>query len=129
MSSINTITLSGNLTRDPELKEVGESHVCNFSIAVNDYVKKENVTYFFDCAVWGHTAKYLANYGAKGRRVMVQGKLQKRSYENDEGQTIWRTDILVRELDLPKGDIAPPSGDGADGVLQLQAVGDDKLPF
>lgn len=77
----------GNLTRDPELKTVGEHKVCSFSVAVNTGERKEDGTYdtnYFNCSAWGATAEYLMNKLQKGTQVDVVGDLKLRAYTSEK---------------------------------------------
>ena len=83
---LNRVILIGRLTRDPELKYTPNgTAVTRFSVAVNRKYKREE-TDFIDVVVWGQPAEFVANYGGKGRLVMVEGRLQVRAYETQDGQ-------------------------------------------
>ena len=90
MSNLNVVAISGNLTRDPELKEVGETHVCSLRVAVNgrakingEWTEKPN---YFDVTVWGNSAKSAAEHLSKGRAVGITGRLDWREWETDDGK-------------------------------------------
>lgn len=92
MASLNKVLLIGNLTRDPELRYIPSgTAVANFGLAVNrayttqDGEKKEEVC-FVDIDVWGKTAENCANYLKKGRLVFIEGTLQFRTWETEDGQ-------------------------------------------
>ena len=73
------VTIDGNLTRDPELRQVGASNVCNYTVAVNTDTKKEDGSYeanFYDCSTWGNSGEYIFNKIQKGTEVTVTGELQ-----------------------------------------------------
>lgn len=86
--NLNTISIAGHLTRDPELKDIGGQQVCKFSVAVNesfkgkDGTKKERPTYF-DVDAWGGQAAPCAQYLKTGSGVYVEGKMDCRDYEKD----------------------------------------------
>jgi len=95
---LNKIILIGRLTRDPELKYSGQgTAVANFTLAVNRKFKKEE-TDFVPCVVWRQSAEFAANYGSKGRLTMVDGRLQVRSYENQEGKKVYVTEVVVDDI-------------------------------
>jgi len=77
---MNRIILLGNLTRDPELKIVGTSNVCNFGIAVNRQVRSQagtrQETTFIDIEAWGKTAENIAKYFNKGKPILIEGRLK-----------------------------------------------------
>lgn len=84
MSALNTVALTGRVTRDPEIKytPTGKA-VASFSIACDRYTKNEAGEYdtdFFNVTAWGKTAEYLSNYIKKGRLVGLSGRLQQRSW-------------------------------------------------
>lgn len=92
MIGLNRVFLMGNLTRDPELRYIPSgSAVANFGIAVSrayttqDGEKKEEVC-FIDVEVWGKTAENCASYLTKGRPVFIEGRLQYRTWETEDGQ-------------------------------------------
>jgi single-strand DNA-binding protein len=90
-SSINSVTLVGNLTKDPELRHLPSgTPVCELRLAVNDRVKREgewtDVAYFFDVKCWGRQGEAVAEHMRKGRQVGVQGRLTWREWESEGGK-------------------------------------------
>ena len=103
MSDINVVVLTGRLTADPELAQVGENSVANFAIAVHDFKGGEEYTNFFDLSAWGKLAETVNTYLTKGRWVTIRGKLRHETWEN-EGQKRSRIRVLVQDLQmLPVG--------------------------
>lgn len=102
--AINTCTLCGNLTRDPEHKHVGEFEVIEFSIAVNERRKKGDSwvddPQFVDCELWGQRAHTLGQYLKKGMKVTVNGALRYHAWEKD-GQKRSRITVNVKDIELP----------------------------
>ena len=104
---LNTVSIMGNLTKDPEIRQVpsGKS-VCNLSIANNRVFTKngekvEEVSYF-DVDVWGITAENCSKYLAKGNGVIVEGRLRQDRWEKD-GKTQSRVKITANAVHfLPK---------------------------
>jgi single-strand DNA-binding protein len=88
------VMILGNVTKDPESRQVGENEVCKFSVAVNGY--KDSVE-FFDCEWWNPNGALA--YVAKGTPVFCQGEIQTQSWEKD-GQTRSRKVLKVRTLQL-----------------------------
>jgi len=87
----NTVTLVGNLTRDPELRYTPSgAAVAKFGIAVNRYFTKngerEERTDFFNVNAWRQLAEHVAESLAQGTRVIVTGRIQSRSWETEDGQ-------------------------------------------
>ncbi|MCK8824549.1 single-stranded DNA-binding protein [Fuchsiella alkaliacetigena] len=106
---LNKIILIGRLTQDPELRYTPNGNaVANFSLAVErNYTNKqgERDVDFIDIVVWRKQAETCANHLGKGRLVAVEGRLQIRSYETDEGQRRRVAEVVannVKFLDWPK---------------------------
>lgn len=102
--SVNQVILMGNLTRDPELRQTpnGQS-VCSFSLALNRAYKDKNsdewkeLTDYVDIVAWGSLAERVSQYLSKGRRCLVQGRLQSSSWEQDGKK---RTKVEVNAQDV-----------------------------
>lgn len=82
---MNTVTIVGRLGRDPELKNVGESQVVNFTLAEDYRVKGEKATNWHSCSLWGKSAAALANNLKKGDVVGVAGSIEQRKYTAKDG--------------------------------------------
>ena len=85
---MNLLVLTGNLTKDAEIKYVGEKAVLNFSIAVNEGFGDRATTMFVNCVLWGN--EKIAEYLKKGTKVALKGKLQITSKDN-----VYYTKMLV----------------------------------
>ena len=101
--SLNQVTLMGNLTRDPELRSTpnGQS-VCSFSLALNRSYKDasgawQEATDYIDVVAWGPLGERVSQYLSKGRRCLVQGRLQSRSWEQ-EGQKRSKVEVLASDV-------------------------------
>ena len=92
---INTTTLVGRITRDPELRKTGSGKsVLNFTLAVNRPFAKDE-TDFINCVTWERSADFVAQYITKGALLGVVGRIQTGSYEDKEtGKTIYTTDVV-----------------------------------
>lgn len=96
---MNQVTLLGRLTRDPELKYTPSGKAfCRFSIAINREFNREE-TDFINCVAWDKRAETIAEYLRKGRRILVQGRIQTGSYDKD-GQKVYTTDIIVDKFEF-----------------------------
>ena len=127
---MNKVVLTGNLTRDPELKYLDSGKaVCNFTLAVKDRFNKDK-TDFIDCTAWNKTAEISGEYLKKGNKVAVAGSLSTRSYENKDGQKVKLTFINVDEVELPPKGSSQPSRpkDDWEGLGREVQNGDD-IPF
>jgi single-strand DNA-binding protein len=126
--SLNQVTLMGNLTRDPELRQTptGQS-VTSFSLALNRSYKDaggewQEATDYIDVVCWGPLAERVAQYLSKGRRCLVQGRLQSRSWEQD-GQKRSKVEVLANDvtfLDSRGG------GDDNEGGSPASSASEDK---
>ena len=104
----NKVVLMGNLTRDPELKSIPSGQqVTSFSLAVNrtwnnaNGEKQEAVDYI-DCNVWGKPAEIINQYMSKGSAILVSGRLQQRSWEQD-GQKRSKIEVVVEDFNFVGG--------------------------
>jgi single-strand DNA-binding protein len=105
----------GNLTRDPELRQTpGGQSVCSFSLALNRSYKDaagewQEATDYIDIVAWGPLGERVAQYLGKGRRCLVQGRLQSRSWEQ-EGQKRSKVEVLANDVTFLDG-----RGEGGEG--------------
>lgn len=101
---INNVVLNGRLTRDPELRYTPSGvAVATFTVAVDRAFKNQNgerEADFINCVIWRKAAENFANFTHKGSRVGVQGRLQTRSYENQQGQRVYVTEVVCENFDL-----------------------------
>ena len=104
-SSINTVALTGNLSRNPELKKAGETDVAEFGLAVNRRVKKgdewEDAVSFVECVVFSGLAKVVAEYCKQGNRVSLSGELRQDRWENEAGEKRSKVYVVARDLVIP----------------------------
>ena len=99
---MNTVQLIGRLTRDPETRYSGDTQIANFSIAIDRPPRKDGTKEadFPRCVAFGKTAEILEKYARKGARVGVSGHLQTGSYENQNGERVYTTDVIVDRVDI-----------------------------
>lgn len=94
---INRSVLIGRLVRDPELRSTSSGKsVCSFTLAVNRRAQQEGQTDadFINCVAWNKTADNVATYMHKGSLIGVEGRIQTRSYDNQQGQRVYVTEIM-----------------------------------
>ena len=103
--NINTITVSGNVTRDPELRFTPSGQgVASFSIAVNRSWQNrqtqewEEQTSFFDVKCWAQLGQNVSDSLSKGSRVVVSGRLEQRSWETDNGEKRYAFEIVADDV-------------------------------
>lgn len=103
--SINHVTISGNLTRDPELRQTQSGNsVLGFGVAVNDRRQNaqgewEDYPNYIDCTMFGKRAESVSRYLAKGSKVAIEGRLRYTSWEKD-GQRRSKIEVVVDELEF-----------------------------
>lgn len=110
MRGFSKAIITGNLTRDPELRSTPNgSSVCSFTVAVNRVYRdasgeqKEDVS-FIDCSAWGKLAEMISQYAKKGTGVLVSGRLDQRSWEDkNTGQKRSRVEIVVEDFNFTGG--------------------------
>ena len=113
---LNRAIMMGRLTHDPELKTTqAGTQFCRFSIACDRDFKNtsgEKETDFFDCVAWRKTAEFVSRYFAKGRMIIVEGRMQNRSWTDKEGNKRRSTEIIVDAAHFgdpsPRGKMASP---------------------
>ena len=105
--SINRVVISGNLTRDPELRATGSGMaVLQMGIAVNDRRKNqqsgewEDVPNFFDVVVFGQRGESLSRFLSKGSKVAIEGKLRWRSWETPDGDKRSKVEIIADDIEF-----------------------------
>jgi single-strand DNA-binding protein len=118
MVSFNRVVLAGNLTRDPELRFTSEGvPVCSFGLAVNRVRSKNEDVDFFDVSAWRELGETVANYKRKGDPILLEGRLQYRSWEAPgDGAKRSKVDVVADTVQfLPGkggGDGGAPNGAG-----------------
>lgn len=150
MASFNKVILIGNMTADPELKTTQRGvSVCSFSIAVNRRFAKEgeqNVD-FINIVAWRNTAEFVNKYFKKGKPILVCGQLQTRSWNDNQGQKRYTTEVVADEVSFvapanneqkqtppnpqsfQNGTYAPGAYTGSNNTQFEEIPNDEQLPF
>jgi len=101
---INNVVIVGRLTKDPDLKYTGNrTAVATFTLAVNrNFTNQsgEREADLFTCVFWGNQVETLANYAKKGVLIGVTGRIQTRSYENQQGQKVYVTEVIADNFQM-----------------------------
>src|SRR5947199_10790997 len=148
MANINRVVLVGNLTRDPELRHTpGGTPVCSLRIAVNSRRRDESGQWvdkpnYFDVSIFGNQAESSAQYLSKGRPVGIDGRLDWREWEAQDGSKRQAVEIIAESVQFlgGRGDSEGgsssgggnqfvPAGATADTADFGPATGDDDIPF
>ncbi|WP_054859119.1 single-stranded DNA-binding protein [Gracilibacillus sp. JCM 18860] len=99
---LNRVVLAGRLTKDPNLRYTPNGvAVANFTIAVNRPFTNQNnerEADFINCVVWRRPAENLANFMSKGNLIGVDGRIQTRNYDNQEGNRVFITEVLAESV-------------------------------
>jgi single-strand DNA-binding protein len=141
-NDLNKAILVGRLTKDPELRYTQSgTAVCSFSIANNrTYVtggeKKEQVSYF-NCVAWAKAGEIIAEYCKKGNRIGIEGRLQQRSWDDQEGKRRYTVEIVVDNFQFLSGPRDSASESAADPTAGQQGsppdagnpFSDEDVPF
>ncbi len=155
MAGLNKILLIGNAGRDAELRYLASgTPQCQFSLAVNNRRKNqqtgawEEQTEWFNIVVWGDMAERVSQYITKGKQLFVEGRVQTRTWDDDQGQRHYRTEVIAQGIQLlgsPRDAAAgddwasgsnrslfidePGYGRPRDGTIPREDVEVDDLPF
>ena len=129
---INRVVLVGRMTRDPELKRTAQGDaVTTFTLAVNrNYTKDgQQQADFINCIVWRKPAENVERYCSKGSLVGVEGRIQTRSYENNQGQRIYVTEIVCDSVQFLETKKAENNNQNYDNVQHSFDIQDDDIAF
>lgn len=134
----NLVILKGRLTREPEIRftQTKNTKVAAFGIAVNRKFKNTEGNYdadFFNCTAFGASANFIEKYFKKGQEALVQGRIQNRSWDDENGQKHFTTDIIVEAIEFcgSKSQIEDEPENVNQAELDVNVVDDssDSLPF
>jgi single-strand DNA-binding protein len=143
VASLNRVILVGNLTKDPELKFIPSGQaVCNMRMAMNRKWKSQSGEWkdestFVGVVVWGKSGEACGEYLKKGSPVLVEGRLQSRSWETEDGQKRSILEVVAERVQFLSGgrrevaSSSAASGDseGAPAASEPSPAADDDIPF
>lgn len=148
---MNSTNLIGRLTKDLNLRYTGSGKaVVNYTLAVDIPFSQDN-TAFINCVAWDKTAELMANYLGKGSQIGISGHIQTRSYENNQGQTVFVTEVVTNSVKFldnkkdsqgnkghskqnkkpsePENPFDNPDFDPFESNEDVEDISDDDLPF
>lgn len=130
---INNVTLTGRLTKAINLKytQSGKA-IGSFTLAVNRNYKDANGNKqvdFIRCLAWGKVGELLDQYCGKGSLIGIVGQIQTRSYENDQNQKVYLTEVNVREITFLETRKESQETSEQGNMTNPQEILDDDLPF
>lgn len=140
---MNRATIIGNLTKDPELRTTSSGvSVCTFTVAVNRNFGERKEVDYLPVVTWRGLAENCAKFLGKGRKVGVSGRIQTRSYEGNNGERRYVTEIVADDVEFlsPKGegggggsrsDVPPPPDDAGlfGDESDFEPLDDEQMPF
>ena len=139
--SINRVMITGNLTRDPEVRNTQSGMaVLNLGVAVNDRRKNnqtgewEDVPNFIDCVMFGTRAESVARYIRKGSKVAIEGKLRWSQWEDKQGGKRSKIEVIVDDLEFMSrdgdgGQRQPAPSNAATAAPAADAYAQEDIPF
>lgn len=109
MQDINRVVLIGRLTRDPELRKTQNgTSVCSFTLAVNRRQNQDGTQEadFINCVAWNKLADNIQLYQKKGNQLGIEGRINTRSYDNQQGQKVYVTEVVAENVQFltPRND-------------------------
>jgi single-strand DNA-binding protein len=115
MANFNRVVLAGNITRDPEIRFTGAGvPVCSFGLAVNRVRSKDREAVdFFDVNVWREQGEAVANHKRKGDPILVEGRLQYRTWETRDGSKRSKVDVVAESVQFLGRGNGPSENDGS----------------
>jgi single-strand DNA-binding protein len=135
MTSFNKVILMGNLTRDPEVRYTPNgTAVANFAVAVNRRYKQGDETRdevsYFDIVVFGKQAEACGQYLNKGDGILVDGRLQQRRWETEDGQKRSKIEVVAQSVNfMPKRSGAPSQSKAEPEPVADHPVDEGEIPF
>lgn len=145
---MNKVILIGRLTRDPEIRSTANSTMASFSVAVDRRYKQEGQpdADFPRVIAWGKTAEFIEKYFHKGMKIGIEGRIQTGSYQNQNGQTIYTTDVIADAVEFVESKNASQGGSSTnngggntqsapapattdDGWMNIPEGTEEELPF
>ena len=116
---MNKVILMGRLTRDPDVKQTQSGRlVARFTLAVDRNISKANrredqqTADFIGCVAWEKTAEFAERFLAKGKRVLLEGRIQTGSYEAQDGTKRYTTDVIAERIEFADSRRQDDGGEG-----------------
>ena len=130
---MNNVNLIGRLTKDVELRNTGKIDVANFTLEVDKIVNGNKSADFINCVAFDKQADNLSKYCSKGSQIGLTGRIQTSSYQDKNGNKIFKTDVLANTIIF----LDHKNGETTDSVIQTESksvendvvIDDADLPF
>lgn len=129
---MNQVILKGRLTKDPEIKfsQANNTKIANINIAVQRRFAKqgeERQTDFFNCTAFSNTADFLEKYFKKGQEILLTGRIENRSWEDENGIKKYATDIMIEQVEFCGSKAETTEPETKSEVVENNSISD--LPF
>lgn len=126
MQDINRVVLIGRLTRDPELRKTQNgTSVCSFTLAVNRRQNQDGTqdADFINCVAWNKLADNIQLYQKKGNQLGIEGRINTRSYDNQQGQKVYVTEVIAESVQFltPRNDFNEQNTLGVTNTYDTQS--------
>ena len=120
----------GRLVRDPELRHTGTGKpVATFTIAVDNGYGEGKKTDFINCVAWNKTAEFVSKWFAKGRMMVLVGRLSTRAWEGEDGRKNYVTEVVVNEVTFADEKREDTTADSSNDDFTPIDANDDDVPF
>jgi len=137
---MNFVALTGRLVKDPELRYIPSGKaVCNFTLAVDKSLtrdKKEELQRqskptadFIRIVIWGKPAESAAKYLAKGRKIAIEGSIATSTYEDQNGQKRYSTDVFANHIEYLEKSANQAAPEHEHDDFMPASFGDEEVPF
>lgn len=127
---MNKVVLMGRLTKDPNVRQSGETTIARYTLAVDRRFKREGepTADFISCVAFGKAGDFAEKYLKKGTKIAVSGRIQTGSYEKD-GQRIYTTDVIIEEQEFAESKASGSAAVSNSGFMSIPDGIDEELPF
>ena len=128
---MNTVIMMGKLTKDPVIRSTATGmQVASFTLAVNRrFAKEEPKADFFNVTAWSKTAEFVGKYFTKGQQVLVSGRLENRSWEDNAGVKRYATDIIAENVEFADSKKQEDKEEWKPADKQIDISDESDLPF
>ena len=135
---MNKVILMGRLTRDPEVRytQTNNTLVASFSLAVNRRFARQGEADFINVVAWSKTGEFCSKYFKKGQQVGIIGRIQTRTWDDDQGQKHYVTEVVAEEAyfadskrDGDTSNFENTFGNSVSANSEFSVSSDDELPF
>ena len=129
---MNNVTLMGRLTKDPDIRQAGDTTVARFYIAVDRRYKQDGgqAADFPSIVAFGKTAEFISKYFHKGMKIALTGRIQTGSYDHKDGYKVYTTDVIAESVEFAESKQADAgTAPNAADFVAVPENYEDELPF